>query len=189
MKLFAGLEELNIPALFATASRRIILNGAVYGPFAKSNSHMAGLNTALARPQFKQLDIIALNPVLAFNWEKYFLEALRFGISRQEVEAEIKISFSFVKGLADKYPSKVSLYPIRKLPNLPIVIVDDTICFGQYARAKPHAPEGFWGMVEVDVEKLFEWAKSGCPPSSSTKDEIAAFRLINECAQLMSVSG
>ncbi len=185
MKLFAGTEELNIPELFSAASRRIILNGAVYGPFAKSEPHMAGLDTALAKPQFKQLDIIAINPALDFNWKKYFLEALRFGISKQSIEDEVKISYSFMTTIADRYPSKIKLHPIRKKPNLPIVIVDDMICFGQYALAENHAPQGFWGMVEADVEKLFEWTKSGCPPSSSTKDEIAAFRLINECAQLM----
>lgn len=188
MKLFAGTEELNIPDLFSAASRRIILNGAVYGPFAKSERHMAGLATALSKPDFKKLDIIAIDPALNLSWRKSFLEALRFGISRQSSEDEVRISYSFMTGIAEKYPSKVELHPVRKWPNLPIVIVDDTICFGQYAYAEQHAPQGFWGMVEADVEKLFEWTKSGQTPSASTKEEIAAFRLINECAKLMNIS-
>ncbi|SME88159.1 hypothetical protein [Desulfovibrio gilichinskyi] len=188
MKLFAGTEELNIPELFSAASRRIILNGAVYGPFAKSARHMAGLETALTKKEFRQLDIIAINPALDLNWKKYFLEILRFGISRQSIEDEVEISYSFIAGIAEKYPAKVKLHPVRKWPNLPLVIVDDTLCFGQYAYAAQHAPQGFWGMVEADVEKMFEWTKSGRPPANSTKEEIAAFRLINECAKLMNIS-
>ncbi|OEU65117.1 MAG: hypothetical protein BA863_06640 [Desulfovibrio sp. S3730MH75] len=187
MKLFAGTGELNIPDLFSSASRRIILNGAIYGPFAKSERHMAGLTTALARPKFRRLDIIAVEPELDFSWKKSFLEALRFGISCQAVEDEIKTSYSFLTSLADKYPSKVKLHLARKLQCLPVVVVDDIICFGQYAHAEPHAPAGFWGMVEADVEKLLEWTKSGQPSPSATEKEIAAFRLINECARLMSM--
>jgi hypothetical protein len=187
MNLFAGTDELNIPDLFSSASRRIILNGAVYGPFVKSMRHMAGLNTALARSEFRRLDIIDVDPKLDFSWKKSFLEALRFGISHQAVEDEIKTSHSFLTSLADKYPSKVRLHPARKLLCLPIVVVDDIICFGQYAHAEPHAPAGFWGMVEADVEKLLEWTKSGHPSSSATKKEIAAFRLINECAHLINI--
>ncbi|WP_291329817.1 hypothetical protein [Desulfovibrio sp. UCD-KL4C] len=187
MKLFAGTKELNIPDLFSAASRRIILNGAIYGPFTKSERHMTGLNKALAKEQFKQLDIIAIKPKLDFSWRKSFLEALRFGISRQSIEDEIKNSYSLMAGIADKHPAKVQLHPVRKLPSLPIVVVDDTICFGQYALAENHAPQGFWGMVEADVEKLLEWTKSGKTPSNSTKNEVAAFRLINECARLMNI--
>ncbi|SDL06147.1 hypothetical protein SAMN05660337_1945 [Maridesulfovibrio ferrireducens] len=189
MKIFAGTDGLNIPDLFYSASRRIILNGAVYGPFAKSERHQAGLDTALNKPEFQRFDIIAIEPELNFSWKESFLGALRFGISRQATEEEIKISHTFLTDLEKKYPDKIRIHPARNLPCTPVIVVDDTICFGQYAHAEPHAPEGFWGMVEADVEKLIEWTKSGRPPSSSTKKEIAAFRLINECARSMNLSG
>ncbi|WP_027722053.1 hypothetical protein [Maridesulfovibrio zosterae] len=186
MNIYAGTDELNIPDLFSVASRRIILNAAVYGPFSNSDQHRTGLDAALNNPGFRQLDIIAVEPELDLSWKESFLGALRFGISRQAVEDELEFSYSFLTELTEKYPAKVRLHAACKLPCLPVVIVDDVICFGQYAHAESHAPEGFWGRVEADVEKLIQWTESGRPPSSASRKEIAAFRLINECVRAMS---
>jgi len=185
MKIVAGIDALNTPDLFAAANRRIILHAAVYGAFAKSEAHRSGLETALRKPEFKHLDIVAVEPGHDAGWTTPFLKALRFEISIQGVTDEVLSSHQFLTELASRHPGKIRLHPARKLPCLPILVADDTIVFGQYAHAKVHAPHGFWGMVETDVEKLIGWAGTGKPPTWATNEEIAAFRLVNECVRAM----
>ncbi len=189
MKLVCGVGELGIPSMFAKAKRRIVLHAAVYGPFSKSKVHIQGLEKALLRTGFSRLDVIAVQSGDANKWDESFLSALRFGISRQSVMDELELSQSFLYELAERYPEKVNVYPASNLPCLPLVIVDDTICFGQYAHACFHAPEGFWGCVEADVETLFSWAESGNVPQGISGDEVAAFRLVSECSRAMKCSG
>ncbi|WP_320176162.1 hypothetical protein [Maridesulfovibrio sp.] len=188
MKLVCGVGELGIPAMFAEAKRRIILHAAVYGPFSKSEVHILGLEKALARTGFNSLDVIAVQPGIGNGWDDSFLTALRFGISRLSIDDELELSQSFLDELAERHPEKVNVYPAGNLPCLPLVIVDDAICFGQYAHSCVHAPQGFWGCVEADVEKLFNWAESGNIPLGATADEIAAFRLVSECSRAMKCS-
>ena len=189
MKLVCGVGELDIPAMFAEAKRRIILHAAVYGPFSKSEVHIQGLEKALSRFSFSRLDVIAVQPGNENGWGNSFLNALRFGISRQSVADELELSKSFLAELAERHPEKVNVYPASNLPCLPLVIVDDTICFGQYAHSCVHAPQGFWGCVEADVEKLFSWAESGTVPQGASADEVAAFRLVSDCSRAMKCSG
>lgn len=188
MKLVSGVWELGIPTMFAEAKRRIILHAAVYGPFSKSAVHTQGLEKALSRTGFSSLDVIAVQPGSENGWDDSFLTALRFGISRQSVDEELELSQSFLADLAERHPEKVNVFPAGNLPCLPLVLVDDTICFGQYAHSCVHAPQGFWGCVEADVEKLFSWAESGNVPIGAGADEIAAFRLVSECSRAMKCS-
>ncbi|WP_320008979.1 hypothetical protein [Maridesulfovibrio sp.] len=185
MKLVCGVGELGFPAMFAEAERRIVLHAAVYGPFAKSKPHIQGLEKALSRPGFSSLDIIAMVPAGENGWDEPFLSALRFGASIQSAADELKSSISFLNGLAERFTGKVNVYAAHDLPCLPLVIVDNRICFGQYAHACFHAPDGFWGCVEADVEALFGWAESGYVPQNASADEIAAFRLVSECSSAM----
>lgn len=183
MRLVCGAGELGIPEMFAQAQRRIVLHAAVYGPFSKSEAHIRGLEKALNRPGFNRLDVIAVQSGSENAWDDSFLAALRFGISRHSVADEIDYSRNFMTELAKRYPEKVKVYPACNLPCLPLVIVDDIICFGQYAHSCVHAPQGFWGCVEADVEKLFNWAQSGEVPYGADEREIAAFRLVSECSR------
>ncbi|WP_199244311.1 hypothetical protein [Pseudodesulfovibrio cashew] len=185
MKLVTAIESLNTPALFAASRRRIILHAAVYGAFARSKPHREGLEAALNRPEFNQLDIIVLEPDNGQDWVRPFLDALRFGISPQAADDEVELSHRFMTDLARRYPDKVRLHPARRLPCLPVVIVDDDIIFGQYAHANVHAPQGFWGMIRADVPTLLQWTMAGKPPPHADDEEIAAFRLVNECARAM----
>jgi len=185
MRIVAGIDALNTPELFATASRRIILHAAVYGAFAKSEAHCNGLKKAIQKPEFKRLDIIAIDPEQGSEWTSPFLGALRFGISIQGITDEIASSHQFLTDLTAQHPDKIHLHPARRLPCLPIIVADDTIIFGQYAHAGEHAPQGFWGMVKTDVEKLLGWTQTGKAPTRATNKDIAAFRLINECVRAM----
>ncbi|MUM77766.1 hypothetical protein GKC30_08985 [Pseudodesulfovibrio sp. F-1] len=185
MRLVADIATLDTPGLFASAQRRIILHAAVYGAFARSQPHRQGLDAALARPHFERLDIIALEPGCPESWVRPFLDAMRFGISRQATEDEVAASHAFVSELAARNPGRVAVHPARRLPCLPMLVIDDTIVFGQYAHAGCHAPQGFWGMVHADVPALLDWAETGKPPSHASPEEVAAFRLVNECVRAM----
>ncbi|BCS89897.1 hypothetical protein [Pseudodesulfovibrio sediminis] len=188
MNIVAGIDALDTPGLFAAATRRIILHAAVYGAFAKSEAHRNGLKQALLKPGFERLDIIAIDPAHDSTWTTSFLEALRFGISSQGVTDEVALSHQYLTELAAEFPDKIHLHPARRLPCLPILIIDDTILFGQYAHAGEHAPNGFWGIVKTDVNRLLGWARTGKPPVNATHKDIAAFRLINECSRAMNTT-
>lgn len=185
MKLVTGIDQLDTPSLFAASRRRIILHAAVYGAFARSQPHRHGLETALLKPEFEQLDIIVLEPDNRAPWVRPFLDALRFGISTHATDDEVLLSHRFMTELASTHSDKVRLHPARRLPCLPVIIADDTIIFGQYAHAGMHAPQGFWGQVQADVPKLLQWTAAGKPPPKATGEEVAAFRLVNECARAM----
>jgi len=185
MKIVAGIDALDTPRLFAAASRRIILHAALYGAFANSEAHCNGLMEAIQKPEFKRLDIIALDPSHSPDWTASFFEVLRFGISTQGITDEVALSHKFLTELTARYPDKIRLHTARRLPSLPILVADDTIIFGQYAHAQEHAPQGFWGMVKTDVERLLDWTETGKAPTEATNEDIAAFRLINECVRAM----
>lgn len=187
MKIVTSIDRLDTPSLFAASRRRIILHAAVYGAFARSRPHREGLETALSNPDFERMDIIVLEPDNEQGWVRPFLDALRFGISTQAADDEVALSYRFMTELAQRYPNKVQLHPARRLPCLPVVIVDDIVIFGQYAHAGIHAPQGFWGMIDADVSTLLQWTRAGKPPPHAGDEKIAAFRLINECARAMCV--
>lgn len=185
MKLVTGIELLDTPMMFARARRRIIMHAAVYGAFAASRAHADGLRAALSRPGFQRLDVIVLNPDHPELWTDHFLHALRFGISRQQTRDEVQTSYAFVNALAEEFPEAVRVHDAHRLPCLPVLVVDDAIVFGQYAHASFHAPQGFWGMVEADVECLLRWSERGRPPADTNAHDRAAFRLIHECVRAM----
>lgn len=183
MHLVAGIDALDLPSRFAAATKRIILHAAVYGPFAESKPHREALTSALRRHTFQQLDIIALKAET--HWARPFMEALRFGATNEEKEATLTASTNFLHTLKTDHPGKVRIHPHSTIPCMPLVIVDDTIIFGQYAHCAVHAAQGFWGIMEADVHKLFGWAEADRLPETVSGEEVAAYRLISECHHAM----
>lgn len=183
MRIVAGIESLNLPSLFAAARKRIILHAAVYGPFANSKPHRDGLATALRKPSFERLDVIALDAEMP--WAASFMNALRFQASKKEQDATLLASTGFLHQLKGVQPEKVHIHPHSAIPCLPILVVDDTVVFGQYAHSCVHAARGFWTSVEVDVEKLMKWARNNHLPDDASETEIAASRLVSECHHAM----
>lgn len=183
MRMVAGIGALNLPARFAQARTRIVLHAAVYGPFAKSQPHRESLFTALERASFEELDVIALDGIE--TWTASFMEALRFGSTHEEQTDVISESTAFLKELQTAFPDKVRIHPQKTIPCQPILIVDDTIIFGQYAHCSLHAADGFWGITEADIAKLLAWATEGDIPSTASSEEIGLFRLVSECFHAM----
>lgn len=180
---FAGLSSLNLPSRFDAAERRIILHAAVYGPFAKSIPHRDGLKAALDKDSFLSLDVIALDNKQP--WATPFMRAIRFGEDSEAHLQTFRSSLNFMTKLKDAHPKKVNLHRQLTTPCLPIIVIDDTILFGQYAHCEARAAEGFWGVIETDVNKLSSWASGNGLPSEATAEETAAYRLISECHHAM----
>jgi len=183
MELFAGIEPLNLPSRFAAANRRIVLHAAIYGPFADSQPHRDGLAAALTKSTFEALDVIAMDE--DEPWTGHFLHALRFGQSSEAQIGAVEASRNFLEILRTNSAGKIRIHGQRTIPCLPIVIIDDTIIFGQYAHCGEFAAAGFWGMIEADVETLFQWAATGSAPADASKTDIAAYRLVCECHTAM----
>ncbi len=185
MKLLASLDSLNLPGLFANARKRIILHAAIYGPFANLSSYKKGLLQALAMKSFEKLDIIALTADSPEPLKRCLLDLLRPHISDGLKEKEITDSDYFLANLKTAAPEKVSIHPLSVLPYQPIIIIDNTLIFGQYARCEKKASEGFWGIIETEVEKLLAFAQTADIPAGCAEQEIAAYRLICECCRAM----
>lgn len=182
-RLFAGIEPLDLPARFANARTRIILHAAVYGPFATSAPHRDGLAAALARPSFERLDIIAVSD--SQPWSAPFMRALRLGESEQAHAETLRTSHDYLRELDDNGRGKVRIHRQTSIPSLPVIVIDDTLVFGQYAHCETYAADGFWGVLETDVDKLFLWTKTGGPPDHASAEDVAAYRIVHECHHAM----
>jgi len=185
MKLFANLESLGLPTLLAGAEKHILLHAAIYGPFAAQALYKEALFCALARKTFKKLDIIALTESSPEVLQKQYLDLLRHGSSAAEKSQEVAASDAFLKILKETAPEKVNIYSLRTFSCQPILIIDDTMIFGQYVCSQKKAAEGFWGVVETDMEKLFNFALTHLPLPVLTDKETAAYRLICDCCHAM----
>jgi len=189
MQLLAGIDSLGLPRLLGNAERRIILHAAIYGPFALSAEYGHAFDKALGKASFERLDIITLTADSEVAWKARFLDMLRHGAKADEQRSALHDSDSFLKKLAMIAPSKVILHPIRSLPCQPIMIVDDTIVFGQYAHCAAYAAQGFWGITTADVGRLLDRAAKGSIPPGADNEEIAAYRLVCECHNAMIPEG
>lgn len=183
MKTVAGIESLDLPSRFSQARRRIILHAAIYGPFATSIPHRQGLTTALTSSTFEKLDIVTLAGTAP--WATSFMRALRFDDSTDTHAALLLASDTFLNELQAIDPQKVAIHHQSSLPCLPVVIIDDTILFGHYAHSRTFAAEGFWSIVETNVERLFKWAENDGPPSDASAEDKAAYRIVHECHNAM----
>lgn len=183
MHIEAGIDALDIVDLIADSKRRITLHAAVYGPFAQSQPHCNAFAKALQKPHFKRLDIITLQHEQP--WTASFLEALRFGSTPKEQGDAVASSMAFIQKLQDLQPQRVHVHPLMTFPCLPILIIDDTVVFGQYAHCAIHAARGAWGVIETDVQKIQAWAEVDIIPPNATSEEVAAYRLIAECRHAM----
>ncbi len=48
--------------------------------------------------------------------------------------------------------------------------------------------KGSGGLVETDVERLLRWAETGKTPTEANNEDLAAFRLVNECVRAMNTN-
>lgn len=189
MKLVAGIESLGLPERFSNAQRRIILHAAIYGPFAESPPHRAGLLNALDKESFERVDVIAMQTASSLPWENDFFNILRFNTTKEARKRALKSSGTFLDELKTANPSKVFIHPMTALPTCPTIIVDNTIIFGQYAHASLYAGQGFWGIIESDVQKLLTWVNNNCVPKDASDQERAAYRLVSECSYAIQHEG
>ncbi|UZP66974.1 hypothetical protein N1030_15390 [Desulfovibrio mangrovi] len=192
----AGVQQLNLPERIANAKCRIWFHAPPYGRFAASAPLCDALHAALSRADGPNLTVATLpdldsHPQIA--WLPDFMRLLRPRSSRDDIRQELAASHTFLGQLADHYGHRVSIHTILLRPSLPVLLVDDTICFGHFARSAVMTPDGFWCTVTAPVERLLQLAGEGVLPdevdTTRTSDALnalspehrAAFRIIEEC--------
>jgi hypothetical protein len=180
----AGLNGLNLDISLSSARREILLLAPPYGNFRKSPQICSALSCALSHPQGASLRVLCLPDPNVFTWAGELMSLLRPGMNMQDKQRELAESRAFLSELVAMFPERVSVLELRERPNFPAIIVDDQIFFGHFAHGPVMTPEGFWCRVEGPVESLFESVRVGTEPSAV--EERAAYRIVSECAYLLS---
>lgn len=185
MKLYAGLKSLELSKRFYAAEKRIIMHAAIYGPFGQSSPVKDGLFNALGKDSFEKIDVIALDLSSPIALQSQFFEFLRPGSSQSLRKKDLADSGAFLRILKSRNPEKVQIHPLRHLSYQPIIIIDDTLIFGQYAVCGKLAANGYWGTVTVDMAKLFSLAQQEHVSDEIDETESAAYRMVCECLRSM----
>lgn len=183
--MYVGIHTASLPQVFAEAKRRIILHAALYSPFAASDPHREGLETALRQPGFKKMHAICLPFAPKRGWMQEFLGMLRPSMSIGEIEHEFNSSLNFLVRLAAQHEGMVEIYETRAMPCIPTIVVDDRIFFGHYAHSDVLAGNGYWFSVTAPVEELITYAKIGGLPKEAGPKKTASYRYIAECINAM----
>lgn len=185
MKLFAGLENLDLPARFYSAQKQIVMHAAIYGPFGRSALYTDSLLHALAQESFGRMDIIAVTADSPKPLQDQFLDLLRSDYSEQQKTEELADSDRFLHSLKKNFPLKVHIHPLHLFSCQPVIIIDNTLIFGQYTNCKKRAADGFWGVIETDIQKLFSHGTNAPELPVLNQQETAAYRLVVECTRAM----
>ncbi len=181
-----GILAFDVPALMASATRRIVWHASIYSPFARSDRHGEAVRDFLRRPGGCGMDIVTL-PRRPEAWCTCFFTVLRGG-SVRSAGTELETSWRFLDELSSEFPSQVRIHVLKRRPSLPILLIDDNILFGHYAVSSVPAGQGWWTRVEADVERMLSWMPHG-PPESVTDWERACYRVVSDCANAMSDGG
>lgn len=192
----AGVQQLNLPERITNATRRIWFHAPPYGRFAASAPLCDALHAALSRPDGPSLTVATLPDMDShphISWLPDFMRLLRPLSNEDDIRQELAASHTFLRQLADRYDHRVSIHMMLQRPSLPVLLVDDTISFGHFARSAVMTPDGFWCTVTAPVERLLQLAGEGVLPgeldtarasdalNALSPEHRAAFRIIEEC--------
>jgi hypothetical protein len=162
----AGVTSLNLPERIAAARQRIWFHAPPYGRFAAAAPLCEALHAALSRPQGPCLTVSTL-PDIRISWMPDFMHLLRPHAGRQALLQELADSDTFLRQLKNDHAERVHIRTIRLRPSLPVLIIDDTICFGHFAHSATLTPDGFWCTVTAPVEELLRIAASPAMPRTA----------------------
>lgn len=162
----AGVTSLNLPERIAAARQRIWFHAPPYGRFAAAAPLCEALHAALSRPQGPCLTVSTL-PDMRISWMPDFMHLLRPHADRQALLQELADSDTFLRQLKNDHAERVHIRTIRLRPSLPVLIIDDTICFGHFAHSATLTPDGFWCTVTAPVEELLRIAAHPAMPRTA----------------------
>jgi hypothetical protein len=137
----------------------------------------AALATALARPSFRGLDVVSLDPDAVLPWREEFYDVLRQGLFPGDLHKEYAVSDAIQAALFARHPGTEHSYRTTSLPLCPLVLLDAMIYAGHYAHgpipgpgrgmAGPAGPGGKPAApAEADIRPLSRTARPG-PPTGS----------------------
>jgi hypothetical protein len=177
----AGVTSLNLPERIAAARQRIWFHAPPYGRFAAAAPLCEALHAALSRPQGPCLTVSTL-PDMRISWMPDFMHLLRPHADRQALLQELADSDTFLRQLKNDHAERVHIRTIRLRPSLPVLIIDDTICFGHFAHSATLTPDGFWCTVTAPVEELLRLAHSAMPHTTEglVTEQQTTQRLVSE---------
>jgi hypothetical protein len=185
----AGVESLELGRTFSQARRRILLYAPPYGNFAANSGIAQGLESALARQGGARLTAFSLPDPAYCHWAGELFRLLRPLAGPDDMTGELLASRRYLDGLKDAFGERVELVEMPFRPSLPVVIVDDRMFFGHFARSAVLAPEGFWCVADAPVEALLDCARAGRVPDGADRETRAAFRIAAECALALEQGG
>lgn len=174
----AGIHDLHLERIFASARQRIILSAPPYAPFAAQDAIRNALQTALAGTD--TLMLTALDLPDAAPWMDELCAMLRPHASPGTMRAEVVASRRFLAELHRCFPQQVRRYGLGTRPVFPFLIIDDQIIFGHFAHAAVPTPQGFWGAVTAPVGDFLVHAESGAMPPHMPLRHLAALRIVSE---------
>lgn len=180
VRVLAGIAGADLPGVVAKA-RRLCFHAAFYSNFARNQAMTDALDTALARPDFRGLDVISLDPGACAPFWDEFSRVLRHDMPEAAMRQEFLVSATFLDGLASRHPGKVRLYLTPSLPLAPILHTHDTVYAGHYLHGPLAAPDGLWLAIAADVEHLLALAAQNAVPADLEPFHRGAYRLILEC--------
>ncbi len=175
-----GLAEAGLAEAVAQ-SDRLFFHAALYSNFARDPAMAAALETALARPSFRGLDVVSLDPDAVLPWREEFYDVLRQGLFPGDLHKEYAVSDAFLAALSARHPGTVHCYRTTSLPLCPLVLLDAMIYAGHYAHGPIPAPDGVWLALPARVESLLRRAEADIPPAFEDRSARAAYRFVREC--------
>lgn len=175
-----GLAEAGLAEAVAQ-SDRLFFHAALYSNFARDPAMAAALETALARPSFRGLDVVSLDPDAVLPWREEFYDVLRQGLFPGDLHKEYAVSDAFLAALFARHPGTVHCYRTTSLPLCPLVLLDAMIYAGHYAHGPIPAPDGVWLALPARVESLLRRAEADIPPAFEDRSARAAYRFVREC--------
>ncbi len=176
----AGLSQLNVAKIFAEARHRIILHAPPYGAFGTNAAIARALESALAQPDGASLTALCLPDMQAYPWVHDFMSVLRPQYDSAAREQELTQSRLFLRHLASSFPNRVHVLEMHVAPLIPLLVVDDTVIFGQTAHSSVMTKEGFWSTCSMGKADILDAALHGIEPIENEREQRAVFRILSE---------
>ena len=132
------------------ARNEIILHAAYYPKYGASSEYSLAFSEVMRkRPNLK---VTAIITDINIKWILEFGKILRKEYTcKEDFNLGIQNSITFFKKLQKEYPGRVKLVVTRRLPLMPIVIIDNEMFIGNYCHAETPAPDGLWYHYKSEI--------------------------------------
>lgn len=132
------------------ARNEIILHAAYYPKYGASSEYSLAFREAMRK--HPNLKVTAIITDINVRWFLEFGKILRKEYTcKEDFNWGIQNSITFFKKLQKEYPGRVKLVETKRLPLMPIVIIDNEMFIGNYCHAETPAPDGLWYHYKSEI--------------------------------------